>query len=486
MSTPSLATPPDSAASSPPAAGSGTAAAARRHGGWLIALGVLVVAVVAVQWARTRPGFDPYGWLVWGHQTIHGSLDTNAAPSWKPLPWLFTTPFALLGRFEMKAWMFLSVAVSLSGIVFAARIALRLTDAPPERRWAGWIAAVFAGACVLGIQNAAHYILSAQSDPMIVSLCLGAIDAHLSGRVRSTIVLAVLAGLGRPEVWAFLGLYTLWAWGRRPESRPWLIGGWVVTFALWFGIPALTSRSPFVAANNAMGSGRRLTNDQIFGTVKRFLAINELPVELAALIAVGLAVWRRQRTVLALTAATLLWVVIEIAFALHGWPGLVRYMFEAGGVVIVLAGVAVGWLLCGVPSPSRRPRVAPPLWIGAAIVAVLVVSMAAEGVGHARDEHIDLRQQRARTAQIAALTPALNRYGGIAQIKRCGVPVVRLSYQTTAAYTLGVNVSKIGFKLAKALSHHVPVVQIVPAPSGPGWVIRGFNQTAAGCRALPH
>ena len=32
---------------------------------------------------------------------------------------------------------------------------------------------------------------------------------------------------------------------------------------LSFGIPALTSRTPFVAASNALDSGRRLTNDQV-------------------------------------------------------------------------------------------------------------------------------------------------------------------------------------------------------------------------------
>ena len=190
------------------------------------------------------------------------------------------------------------------------------------------------------------------------------------------------------------------------------------------------------------------------------MQINELPVELAALVAFALAAWRRNRTVLMLIAATVLWVVIEIAFALHGWPGLVRYMFEAGAVVIVLAGVAAGWLLAGVPSP-RRPRWRPPLWAGAALVVVLAASMIAEGVNHARDEQVDLRQQRARTAEIAALPAALSRYGGIDRIRRCGVPVVRLSFQTVAAYTLGVNVSKIAFKLPQALSHHVPVVQIV-------------------------
>jgi hypothetical protein len=57
------------------------------------AAGLLVVSLVILLWARTRPGFDPYGWLVWGHQTVAGNLNTNAAPSWKPLPYLFTVPF---------------------------------------------------------------------------------------------------------------------------------------------------------------------------------------------------------------------------------------------------------------------------------------------------------------------------------------------------------------------------------------------------------
>ncbi len=91
---------------------------------------MLVISIALVLWARTRPGFDPYGWLVWGHQTITGSLDTNAAPSWKPLPYLFTVPFALAGHYQVWLWMFTSVAVSLSGVVFAARIAYRLTAAP--------------------------------------------------------------------------------------------------------------------------------------------------------------------------------------------------------------------------------------------------------------------------------------------------------------------------------------------------------------------
>ena len=82
----------------------------------MLYFGVLALLIV---WAKTRPGFDPYGWLTWGHMTLHGGLDTNAAPSWKPLPYVFTVVYALLGSHELRLWMITSAAVSLSGVVFA-------------------------------------------------------------------------------------------------------------------------------------------------------------------------------------------------------------------------------------------------------------------------------------------------------------------------------------------------------------------------------
>ena len=83
----------------------------------LAALVLLVISTVLVLWADTRPGYDPYGWLVWGKLTVHWKLDTNGAPSWKPLPFLFTVPFAVVGHYALWLWMILSVAVSLSGLV---------------------------------------------------------------------------------------------------------------------------------------------------------------------------------------------------------------------------------------------------------------------------------------------------------------------------------------------------------------------------------
>ena len=79
---------------------------------------LLVLSLLILLWARTRPGFDPYGWLVWGHQTIAGNLDTNAAPSWKPLPYLFTVPYGLFGHYQLWLWMVTSLAVSLADLPY--------------------------------------------------------------------------------------------------------------------------------------------------------------------------------------------------------------------------------------------------------------------------------------------------------------------------------------------------------------------------------
>ena len=451
----------------------------RRHPWWATGIGLVMFSVALVVWARTRPGFDPYGWLVWGRQTLTASLDTNAAPSWKPLPYLFTVPYALAGHYQMWLWMFTSVAVSLSGVVFAGRIAFRLTAAPPERRWAGIAAAAFAGLALLGIQDYSHYVLSAQSDPMIVSLCLGAIDCHLSQRHRWAFVLGALAALGRPEVWPFLAVYSIWAWRAIPSMR-WLIGtGSALIVLLWFGIPAITSRTPFVAASNALDSGRALRGDKVTGTIRRFLDLYAFPLELAALLSVVLAFLRRDRITLALAGGVVAWVVIEIAFAWHGWPGLARYMFEAGAVMIVLAAVAVGRLLADPPRLAGVPQ-----WAGAAVVAVLVLSLVPAAISAARTEHKDLHAQRARTSEIDRLAGIVRGLGGAARLSGCGEPLTRLEYQTLLAWTLHVNVATVGYKYSEAIARGTPIVLFTPVPGG-GWKVQAIHQVRPDCRTLP-
>jgi hypothetical protein len=261
----------------------------------------------------------------------------------------------------------------------------------------------------------------------------------------------------------------------------WLVvAGAVGVLALWFGIPAITSRSPFVAASNAFGSGRRLRSDRVIGTIRRFLDLYSTPIEIAALLSVALALWRRDRVTLVLAAGTAAWVVIEIAFSLHGWPGLGRYMFGAGAVMVVLGGLLFGRLLGDARRISARVG-----WAGLALAAVLVGTLIPPAVSDARAEHHDLRAQRARTDEINGLSTIVNRLGGPTRLRGCGEPLTRLEYQTILAWTLKRNVSVIGFKYGQAIAHGNPIVLLTPRPQG-GWVVQAVHQRAASCLSLPH
>jgi len=325
---------------------------------WLWAAGAIALlagSTALVVWARTLPSFDAYGWLTWGERTWHGGLDTNAAPSWKPLPYLFTVTYAVLGHHvELRLWMVTSAAVAFAGVVFAGRVAYKLTAPRTGREWAGWVAAAFAGLALLALHDELHYgylhyVLSSQSDPMIVTFVLAAIDLALSGRPRAAFACGVLASLGRPEAWPFLALYSVWLW-RRDRADRWLVAGaWIALLALWFGIPAVSSRTPFVSAANALDSGRAPSGNRVTAVLSRFGELQHWPVYVAAALCVALAAVRRasprDRATLALAGGSFVWVAIEVAFGMHGWPALGRYMFEPAAVATVLAGAFAGRVL---------------------------------------------------------------------------------------------------------------------------------------------
>jgi len=481
----------------PAAAPGASAYALLRRYPWVFGAAVLlVISTFVVLWGRTRPGYDPYGWLVWGHLTVHLNLDTNGAPSWKPLPYLFTVPYALVGHYALWLWMITAVAVSLSGVVFAWRIAFSLTDATPERRYAAYAAGLFAAGALLGVQEYTHFILSAQSDTMIVAMCLGAIDCQLSNRRRWALVLWVLGALGRPEVWPFLGLYALWAWWRVPSMR-WLIaGGLALIPLLWFGIPALTAKTAFVAGNNALHSPRELHGNKITGTVDRFLALQALAIKLLSVLAVGLAILRRDRWTLLLGAGTVLWVVVEVAFALHGFPAVPRYLFEAAGVMSVLAAIAVGRLILDLPPliarlgarlrPPLRPRRLPQIagWVTGVAVLLLVGAMVPAARSQLRIERKDLTHERARTTEINSLSTVVKRLTA-ARIRACGQPNMPIAYQSVLAWYMGVKVGELYFSRAYERLHPHPLVNFVAHSNG--WTVYPSHVDAASagrCRNL--
>ena len=456
---------------------------------WLVgAVALLACSAVILVWARVRPGYDPYGWLVWGKLSVHLKLDTNGAPSWKPLPFLFTVPYALFGRFQLWLWMITAVAISLCGPIFAWRIAFRLTGAAPERRYAAYAAGLFAAALVLGMQDVVghltyvHYVLSAESDTMIVALCLAALDCHLASRHRWAFWMWWLAALGRPEVWPFAALAAIWLWRSTPRSRRWLIAALAMQLLLWFGIPALTSRSAFTAGNIAQNSPRAVHGNKLTGTLSRFRALQPTTVWVAAAVTVLVAALRRNAVVLALAAGVLVWIVIEIAFSLGGFPSVPRYMFEAGAVVAVLAGVFVGWLILALPPLLIRalPRTAPRLAGWATGLAVVAFAGSMFGFLHRqyRQERTDLAHERARAVLINRLSTVV-RDVGTGRILSCGQPHIPIEYQSVLAWYMEIKIGELYVSQRHERLHPHPLVNIYPT-SGLRWNVFPSHLTAAG------
>jgi hypothetical protein len=445
---------------------------------WLaVIVVVLALSVLVVVLTHMRPAYDAYGWLVWGHQTLHLDLNTDGAPSWKALTYLFTVPYALAGRGAMELWMVTAVAATLAGAVFAARIAYRLTGPAPGRRYAPAAAAVLAGAGVLGIIGYSHLALIASSDPMVVALCLAAIDAHLGKRPRLAFALLVLASLGRPEAWPLALLYAVWAWRAVPatSTRLLLLAGLVLIPVLSFGIPALTSKSWMSAAHLDLRSPNAVHGSKITGVIGRYHGLYELPVWLAAGAGLVLALARRKRAPLVLVAAAALWVAVEIAFAYHGFSAVPRYLIEPAAIVVVLAACAVGWVLAGTARFPRSSSVA-----GAVAVAVLVAALVPDAAQRVRTVRGEIGDAHRFAAQDDSLEAAIARIGGPARVLACGQPVTDVGHQSVLAWDMGVNVGEVGYKPGKAIAQGNPIVLFHSHHDG--WQVRPIHTRAACAR----
>jgi hypothetical protein len=276
-----------------------------------------------------------------------------------------------------------------------------------------------------------------------------------------------------------------------------ILAGLVLILVLWFGIPALTSKSAFSAGSLAERSPRMLHGNKITGTFDRFSSLDAASVKLAALLAVCLGALRRERAVLMLAGGVVLWVLVEMAFALHGWPAVPRYMYEAAGGVCVLAGVFAGRVILEAPAvlgwirhrlPGRRwTWLGAPTLAGAAAAAVLgVFGVAAVPAAHQRltQERADLHSQRARTHEITLLAQAVGHLGA-AKIVACGQPNIPIGFQSILAWDLGTNTGTLYFSLKHEREHPYPTVKIYPHSYG--WQFFPLNtrpSQAASCSSL--
>ncbi|HEY6397189.1 MAG TPA: hypothetical protein VIX82_07020, partial [Solirubrobacteraceae bacterium] len=204
--------------------------------------GALTIAALSLLIPST-PSYDPWAWLVWGREIIHLNLHTTGGPSWKPLPVIFTTVFALFGKAQPDLWLVVARAGALVAGVMVFKVALRLTSLLAPRLdgsdargrlgpavLAGAIAAislVFSGGFIT--ENALGY-----SEGLLTAVVLIAVDRHLDGNWRQAFAVGFLAALDRPEIWLFWGPYGLWLAWKDPGARKLVLGLFALIPVLWF------------------------------------------------------------------------------------------------------------------------------------------------------------------------------------------------------------------------------------------------------------
>ncbi len=317
--------------------------------GACLALGALSLLV------RSGLGYDPWAWLVWGRELTRLDLDTLGGPSWKPLPVIMIAPFAWLGALAPAIWLVFARAAAFAALALSYRLAARFAG-----RAAGVVAAF--ALCL----SADFFVtgLRGYSEPLLIALAFAAIEQHLDGRRLGALALGAAAGLLRPEIWLFTGLYGLFllvADGRPRTAGEWRWSAAVVLLvaaapAIWLGLDLLGSGSALesseIAQTSPLGSAARASSPGLTVFARAADPVL-LPVLVLALVSVPLAWRRRNAAVLTLASAALTWVIVVAVMAEGGFTGRRRYLILAAALLCVLAGVAAGWLADGLPPGAR-------------------------------------------------------------------------------------------------------------------------------------
>jgi len=407
------------------------AAEARPRPWRLLVLGCLVLAALA-HLLPAGPTYDPWAWITWGREITEWNLDTRTGPSWKPLPVLFTTPFALTGdTWAPELWLVIAQAGGLLAFAFTYRLAARL---------AGWPAGLIAVGGLVVADEFIRNFARGNSEGLLVGLCLWAIERHLDGRRRDAFLLGVAAGLLRPELWPFLLAYGLWLMWTDAGTRPLVVGCGALTLVLWF-VPEYVGSGDFMrAASRAREpnpDSAAFADIPFVETFRRSGSVLMPPLLLGAVIALVRAWLERDRVRLTLGAVAVALMVAVAAMTQAGFAGNLRYVALPAALVCVLAGA--GWVEVVRSAAARFGRPA-----AAGVAALLVAAAAPFVIADVDKLAFDLDVVRAESELYDRLPAIVAKSGGSARLLECG-PVYAPPFEVQAvAWAMHVHSAQVG------------------------------------------
>ena len=426
----------------------------------------LVLALLSAIIWPTIPSYDPFSWVVWGREVTdpHIGFFVGGGPSWKPLPFLFTTlygPFA--GAPAM--WVITARVGGIAGLIGGYRVSATLCERAGLPRWAGVVAGVFAALGIGLTVDWSYYFFRGSSEPILIAVALWAVDRWLAGRHWTAFILLAIEGLMRPEAWPFLLLFGGWLVWRERSARSIAI----VALALiaqpvaWFVPPWISTGQPFEAASHAASYNGHLGSDPFTTVIGRGRQLQPLPMLVLGVIAVLLAgwgsreqlrsIWRERRPApvppeLVIGALVVAWWVVVVGMTLDGYPGLQRFFLPAAALTCALAGVGlvrVGCLAAEVfAAPlGRGHRLRVPLAVGVSALLVVV----SWHWFRPRIEFARAQEPLAATAvhRIDELGQAIRVLGGRAKVLPCGSSVVTINHslQTALAFKLETSLERV-------------------------------------------
>jgi hypothetical protein len=379
----------------------------------------------------SEPQYDPWSWLVWGREVVHGSLDTVSGPSWKPLPILVTAPASLVAGAAPAILLVIARAGALGAVLIAGRLAYRI---------GGRTAAAILLALLLSATWFWQYPFTAQSEGVLVLFVLGAIDRHLAARHGQAFALVLAAALLRPEPWLFAGLYALWLVADSRERAVWVLPSLMLIPALWILPELWGSGNAWRAAERAQqfdaNAPARSANPAL--VVVRH-AVQQAPKVglLGIATAVALVMFRRfsrgaLRAAVVLAAVGASWLlIIAVMTQASVSSGIDRYLVTPLALATVLGAGSLGHAsqLLRRSRLSRRVQLTAAAALAGAVVA---------GVVHSSVLWPATVDRVGRVAKIGAdLDRAIINAGGKMTLWRCGPLYAPYLLSPSVAWRLG-------------------------------------------------
>lgn len=385
-----------------------TAARVAAPAGAIIAGALALRVIYGVAFAN----YDTLYALAWGGQLARGETPAYGvpiAPTPHPLLELVGLVLYPLGPHAVE-----DVTVALG---FLALSACGWVIYLLGREWFNRAAGALAALIFLTRVPVISYGVRAYVDIPYLLAVLGALLVETRRRRAGAPVLALLAlaGLMRPEAWAFSGLYLIYVVaaerspaqalprrGRRELAG--LVGLALSAPLVWLISDLAVTGNPFWSLTNTRhtaGTLQRVTGIQNVPQYipRRIGEVLRPPVLLGAAVGGVLTLlWVRRRATLAASAGVIA-VVVFAGFATIGLPINSRYGFLADAILCIFCGAGVfGWALLERGDRHRR------IWqIAAVVVAVALVGYIPATVNSAHRELGKLADQHGIEDELVAL-----------------------------------------------------------------------------------